>query len=291
MATTALVPFKELDAEQIALVKRTVAVGATDDELALFFFDCQRRGVHPLDKLIHFTKRKGKYTPITSIDFFRTRAHDTGKCAGITDAQFSGEVKSAGFAATVTVRRVVEGIVAEFTATARWAEYKPDENAFMWLKMPHTMLGKCAEALALRKAFPHELAGLYTGDEMAQAGAVVSSQPTDAVNVETGEIVEVEAKTKPDPIVAPKTVVTPERADQSYTGVVTVLGTRKKGAVTIYEFDIDGQIMSTVDETLAATVTTFATHRAMVTYSVTAKGGLMLKAITAAEMAAEEIAF
>jgi hypothetical protein len=49
--------------------------------------------------------------------------------------------------------------------------------------------------------------------------------------------------------------------------------------------------MSTVDETLAATVTTFATHRAMVTYSVTAKGGLMLKAITAAEMAAEEIAF
>ena len=92
--STALVPFKELDAEQIALVKRTVAVGATDDELALFFFDCHRRGVHPLDKLIYFTKRKGKYTPITSIDFLRTRAHDTGKCACITDAQFSGEPKS-----------------------------------------------------------------------------------------------------------------------------------------------------------------------------------------------------
>ena len=207
MSTTALVPFKEMDAEQIALVKRTVAVGATDDELALFFYDCQRRGVHPLDKLLHFTKRQGKYTPITSIDLLRTRAHDTGKCAGITDPAFTGEAKKPGFAAYVVVRRMVDGHVAEFGATARWDEYKPQANDFMWTKMPFTMLGKCAEALALRKAFPQELAGLYTGDEMAQAGVANTTTTAEVVNTDTGEIIDaapaLPEKSKPAPQIEP----------------------------------------------------------------------------------------
>jgi hypothetical protein len=54
--------------DQLELIKRTVANGATDAELKLFLYDCQRRGIHPLDKLLHFTKRGGKYTPVTSID-------------------------------------------------------------------------------------------------------------------------------------------------------------------------------------------------------------------------------
>ena len=70
--------------DQLELIKRTVAVGATDAELELFLFDCQRRGVHPLDRLIHFTKRGGRYTPITSIDFLRGRAHDTARWPAVT---------------------------------------------------------------------------------------------------------------------------------------------------------------------------------------------------------------
>jgi phage recombination protein Bet len=155
-------------ADHLALVRATIAKDATPAELELFLYDCARQGVHPLDKLIHFTKRAGKYTPITSIDFMRQRAADTGEYAGNDDPLFTGAVKSAAFEATATVYRLVQGQRYPFAATARWSEYKPDQD-FMWLKMPHVMLGKCAEALALRKAFPKQLAGLYVKEEMEQA--------------------------------------------------------------------------------------------------------------------------
>jgi len=157
--------------EQIELIRKTVAKEATDDELKLYFYDCQRRGVHPLDKLIHFTKRAGRYTPVTSIDYMRSRAHESNECAGIDDAVFNGASATLAFTAAVTVYRMVQGVRCPFTATARWTEYYPGEGQYtgMWDKMPHTMLAKCAEALALRRAFPAQLAGLYEVSELDQA--------------------------------------------------------------------------------------------------------------------------
>jgi phage recombination protein Bet len=171
--------------EQIALIKRTVAEGATPDELQLYLYDCQRQGVHPLDKLIFFTKRKGKYTPVTSIDFMRIRADQSGAYAGSDDALFTGTPGRADFAAQVVVWKLIEGMRCPFTATARWSEYKPD-NDFMWQKMPHLMLSKCAEGLALRKGFPRQLAGLYAKEEMEQADnaprrAIVQPAPSSPV--------------------------------------------------------------------------------------------------------------
>jgi len=154
--------------EELALVRDTVAKGATDAELQLYLYDCARQRVHPLDRLLHFTKRGNKYTPVTSIDLMRTRAADSGEYAGSDDAAFTGKQKADDWAATVTVWRIVQGQRCAFTATARWSEYKPDA-AHMWARMPHTMLAKCAEALALRKGFPRQLAGLYAQEEMAQA--------------------------------------------------------------------------------------------------------------------------
>lgn len=169
MTTSLAVPRDVLTADQLELVKRTVAVGATPDELLLFLNDCRRQGVHPLDKLLHFTKRDGRYTPITSIDFMRIRAAETSEYAGSDDAQFiAGE--SYPLEAHVTVWRLVQGQRCAFSATARWSEYYPgDKQGFMWRKMPHTMLAKCAEALALRKGFPRQLAGLYAREELDQA--------------------------------------------------------------------------------------------------------------------------
>ena len=168
-------------ADQLDLIRRTIAKDATADELKLYLYDCQRQGVHPLDKLIHFTKRSGKYTPVTSIDFMRLRAAETNEYAGSDDAVFSLQPPEPSFAASVTVWRLVQGTRCAFTATARWAEYKPEQNDFMWRKMPHTMLGKCAEALALRKGFPRQLAGLYAKEELDQAdsprGYIVEAPP------------------------------------------------------------------------------------------------------------------
>ena len=158
--------------EQKELVRRTIAPDATDAELQLFFYDCTRRGVHPLDKLIHFTKRSGKYTPITSIDMFRMRAAESGEHMGTDDAVYISDAGKPDFSASVTVYRRSQGEKCSYTATARWSEYFPGEaQGFMWKKMPHLMLAKCAEALALRKAFPQQLHGLYTPEEMAQAEA------------------------------------------------------------------------------------------------------------------------
>jgi phage recombination protein Bet len=157
-------------ADELELIRKTIAKDATPEELKLFLYDNARQGVHPLDKLIHFTKRgrEGRYTPITSIDFMRIRAADSGECIGSDDATFAGTPMTASFEAHVTVYRLVQGQRAPFTATARWTEYKPDQD-FMWKRMPHLMLAKCAEALALRKAFPKQLHGLYVKEEMEQA--------------------------------------------------------------------------------------------------------------------------
>jgi phage recombination protein Bet len=165
--------------DDLDLIKRTVAAGASDSELSLFLFDCQRRGVHPLDRLLHFTKRGGKYTPITSIDYLRTRAADTGEMAGSDDAVFDKDARTA----TVTVYRLTRGTRYAYSATARYTEYVPDPGPngrgdTLWRKMPHVMLSKCAEALALRKAFPQQLAGLYVTEELEQVRPDFQEQAT-----------------------------------------------------------------------------------------------------------------
>lgn len=178
------------------LVRRTVAQGATDDELELFLYDCRRRNIHPLDKLLHFTKRGGRYVSVVSIDLMRSRAADTGELAGSDDATFEhGAVGKPPLSATVTVYRLTQGQRFAYTGTARWSEYNPGTQ--MWAKMPHTMLAKCAEALALRKAFPQELAGLYGAEEMDQAIEPVRVNPH---VVRADDIVDVPAEGDPDRI-------------------------------------------------------------------------------------------
>ena len=251
--------------DEVEIIKSTIAPNATAAELKLFFYDCQRQGVHPLDRKIHFTKRGNKYSPITSIDFLRERAVDSGEYAGNDDPVFASTPKSATFTASVTVYRIVQGARYPFTATARWSEYLPDQ-AFMWNKMPHTMLGKCAEALALRKAFPKQLTGLYVREEMEQAEPAKAIPPesarTDSVRPGAGG----PAPAEPVGVVAPadlnsvpeswRAFVQPDRLQGRIVAVEQEMKHgRKSGApFTKSSITLDtGEIVTTLDHDLAAT--------------------------------------
>lgn len=164
------------DQEQ-TLIKSQIAQGCSDLELQLFAKVCQRTGLDPFARQVYAIKRGDKMTIQTGIDGYRLMAARTGSLAGIDDAEYDNEETDHPAWAKVTVYRLVQGQRAPFTAKARWSEYKQDKSP-MWGRMPYLMLGKCAEALALRKAFPAELSGIYTQEEMDQADVVDSPAAT-----------------------------------------------------------------------------------------------------------------
>jgi len=182
----------EYGQDKIELIKRTVCVGATNDELQMFLYTARRVGLDPLLRQIHAVKRwnaaagREVMSIQTGIDGYRLIADRSGKLAGITDAEYDSEDKDHPNKATVTVSKLIDGTVKEFTASARWGEFaqykkskdgNPPEVNAMWAKMPYHMLGKCAEALALRKAFPFELSGLYADEEMLHEEDITNAPP------------------------------------------------------------------------------------------------------------------
>jgi phage recombination protein Bet len=120
----------------------------------------------------------------TGIDGLRAIASRTGQLAGISDAACVYNAEKALVSATVTVKRqLASGYIAEFVGTARWDEFCPKRagDDRMWQAMEHVMLGKVAEAIALRKAFPSDLAGIFADVEMMQADAKEQLNGTRAV--------------------------------------------------------------------------------------------------------------
>lgn len=165
--TTAVTTWVD-DSDLRKTVKATLFAKGNDAEMTLFLHECRRCGVHPMDRMIVpavFEMRNGerRYTSITTIDLLRARAGETGEHAGTDDAVFVVDDDGRPVLASVTVYRMVQGHRFAYTASARWDEYNIDNE--MWARMRFGQLAKCAEALALRKAFPRQLAKLYTTEE------------------------------------------------------------------------------------------------------------------------------
>lgn len=180
----------DFDDDKVQLMRRTIARGATEDELALFIEQCRRTGLDPFARQIYSVRRKQwngqsrSYEEAqviqVSIDGFRLIADRTHKYAGQVGPWWcgaDGEWKEvwlsdeAPSAAKVGVMR--HDFHQPLFAIALFKSYvqtnSHGEPISRWKTDPAGMLAKCAEALALRRAFPHELSGLYTTEEMGQA--------------------------------------------------------------------------------------------------------------------------
>lgn len=187
--------------KQLAALRHMGVENASNGDLAVFHHVCQRTGLDPFARQIHMIGRNSKnqrtnewetkYTIQTGIDGFRLigrRAADrTHQAISVEAPQWAHEDGSwrdvwtpkwgQPIAARVTLRRAGE----PFTAVALFDEYKQTKRdgglTSMWAQRPAGQLAKCAEALAWRMAFPQDLSGLYTDDEMAQADRPEAREP------------------------------------------------------------------------------------------------------------------
>jgi phage recombination protein Bet len=159
--------------EQTQLIATTIAPGCSADELRLFAYACQRTGLDPFSKQIYAIRRSGRMTIQAGIDGLRAIAERTGQLDG-SETQWCGEDgqwqdvwlgSKPPAAAKTTIWR--KGSSHPFTGVARFTDYNAGQG--LWTKMGATMIAKCSEALALRKAFPANLSGVYSTEEMDQA--------------------------------------------------------------------------------------------------------------------------
>lgn len=190
MMSTELQPYTD---HQIAVLKQIVGSTLTNTEFAFFLEVCKATQLNPFQRQIYAIKRgKGEESKMTiqiGIDGSRLIAERSGKYAGQLGPQWCGPdgkwrdvwlEKEPPAAARVGILRT--DFKEPIWGIARYSSYVQSNNA-IWAKMSDVMIAKCAESLALRKAFPALLSGLYTKEEMDQADA-----PDDAITVEATSV-------------------------------------------------------------------------------------------------------
>lgn len=174
---------RTLKHEEIELLKKTVAKGTTDDEFLYFMTICKKHKIDPFLRQIYcvvWPTNEGKSHDLVIImgigGYRMTAARDHKDFAGTSSATFTWPEKPMKTPAgrtipdSATVKAIRKG--GEFSeATCYWEEFAPRDlttkRSDFWNRLPKHMLAKCAEAHAIRKAFP-DLSDIYTEEEVSQ---------------------------------------------------------------------------------------------------------------------------
>lgn len=185
----------KIDHDTYFTLKSSIFPGAKDESIAMAISYCRAAKLDILQKAVHLVPmpvkdENGRYVKdqygknvyrdvvMPGIAFFRIQAARTGEYAGIDKPKYGHIIKENiggieieyPISCEVTVKRIVKGIVCDFTAEEYWKENfsatREGKPNAMWVKRTMGQLAKCSEAQALRKAFPELLGGLYTMEEM-----------------------------------------------------------------------------------------------------------------------------
>lgn len=201
-------------ADEQRVIREVIAPGLDDAQLLFFAQVCRVTGLNPIaNQIVPILRNQReqvngrwettkKLTIQTTIHGLRLIADRTRCYAPGHKATF--EVDAAGnlISATAYVKKYAGGVWHEVEDTAYWDEYAQFKDEYqnnqktgqrtpsaLWGSKPRVMLSKCAESLALRRAFPAEMAGIYTDDEM---GTVDSEQ---AFGAASGRMLQIRGET------------------------------------------------------------------------------------------------
>ena len=177
---------KEIDAAVWSTLKNSLYKGAKAGSIQMVVEYCKACKLDPMQKPVHIVPmwdkntKSMKDTIMPGIGLYRIQAARSNKYAGVSEPEYGDTVNTTlgGVSISypewckVTVKKLVGNNIVEFTAKEYWLEnyatIKKDHNApnAMWLKRPFGQLAKCAEAQALRKAFPEIITQQPTAEEM-----------------------------------------------------------------------------------------------------------------------------
>lgn len=207
--------------ELMGVLKNSLYPGARDESIKLVIGYCKASGLDPMQKPVHIVpmsvstgKKDGNGWDIKEmrdvvmpgIGLYRTQAARSGEYAGVSEPEFGDDITETIGETTITYpkwckvvikRQMRNGTIVEFAAKELWKENyatksaKSAEPNAMWKRRPYAQLAKCAEAQALRKAFP-EFGAQPTADEME--GKSFDGETIDGA---TGEVIQRQQTSRP----------------------------------------------------------------------------------------------
>jgi len=180
----------EIDQHIWSALKNSLYTGAKDESIKLVLDYCKAAKLDPMQKPVHIVPmsvknaQTGRYeykdVVMPGVGLYRIQAARSNQYAGVSEPEFGEDVTCnlGGVNITypkwckVTVKKLVNNTIVEFTAKEYWLENYATASKesiapnTMWKKRPYGQIAKCAEAQALRKAFPEIISQHPTAEEM-----------------------------------------------------------------------------------------------------------------------------